>query len=166
MCPCNIQPCWTCHHEDVMYLIYCQTAKPIKACISETTCGKNLATELFHSGYAQGQTRGFVCSLTSYMLTQLPKEPWEVPEVILALESFTRLKVVYVIYQTPLERSVDSIGQGYNLHATCLQYLLVLVHTVGVADIAAWRLERSYVVCSPLCKESKPGQRGWKRLTH
>ena len=69
------------------------SASSIKACVPEATCGKNVANELLHSGYSQGQTRGFVCTSACYLITQLFVAPWDVPQVKAALESFARLQV-------------------------------------------------------------------------
>ena len=60
-----------------------------------------MAQELFHSGYSQGQTRGFVFTLACYLLTQLSVAPWDVPQIQAALDSFTRLKITHVGLHRP-----------------------------------------------------------------
>ena len=61
-----------------------------------------------------------MCTLGAFILTQLPDESWGVPEIEACLESFTRLKVTYAVYENALERSIDSIGPCYSL--TSLPY--------------------------------------------
>lgn len=134
--------------------------------------------ELFHSGYSQGQTRGFVCTLACFLLMQLPFEPWSVPEIQAALESFTRIKVTYVVYPNSLARSMDSLGPNYQIGCSCSHsYACVLVGHVCThicvyrfpychdCDLNLLFVAFAHAWFHVIVQESNLSRNGWRKRT-
>ena len=85
-----------------------QTSAALKLVVSPNYLDKDLTRELFVAGYVAGSTRGSAATVMAFMLTQLPLEPWDVPEVQAFMLSVARLKVTFVVYQDGQSRAIDA----------------------------------------------------------
>ena len=83
-----------------------QTSAALKLVVSPNYLDKDLTRELFVAGYVAGSTRGSAATVLAFMLTQLPLEPWDVPEVRAFMLSVARLKVTF---EVPLTRLASGL---------------------------------------------------------
>ena len=87
------------------------TARQLKVCVSRDMCElKNgaLAKQLMFAGYTSGSTLGAGCLMLAFMLSKCKASPWQLEEVQAFLVSIARIKVTFVVHESPQARVADA----------------------------------------------------------
>ena len=92
------------------------TSRSLKICVHSDLCklnGKQLSNEVLFAGYASGSTLGGGSLCLAWMLMTVDQRNpeyklWDLPEVNTFMRSIARIKTVFVIYSSPMERAADA----------------------------------------------------------
>ena len=67
-----------------------------------------LAKQLMFAGYTSGSTLGAGCLMLAFMLSKCKASPWQLAEVQAFLVSIARIKVTFVVHESPQARVADA----------------------------------------------------------
>ena len=90
------------------------TSRSLKLCVSAQMCNLppdqpgGLAQQLLFAGYTSGSTLGSGCLLLAYMLLNCKASPWQHPKVRAFMTSIARVKVTFVVHESPDARCADA----------------------------------------------------------
>ncbi len=129
------------------------TSRSLKACISGEMCkvkGRELSNEMLFAGYVSGSTLGSASLCLAWMLMEISQRssPWQIPEVQAFVRSISRIKAVFVVYDSPVDRAADAWRT------------LAILSSVFVAALPSRRLPRRR---HPRLPPPSAGRKGAKR---
>ena len=87
------------------------TSRNLKLCVSAQMCNLppgGLAQQLFFARYTSGSTLGSGSLLLANMLLNCKASPWQHPKVRAFMTSIARVKVTFVVHESPAARCADA----------------------------------------------------------